>query len=124
LLVELSAVQHASLREFSLDKDSPTASPRPSSKSATPRVAHMVNEGPGDGTPKKLRFVMDEKQDDLEPPTLERESPVSTPKKLRFSDAGTKSSFTKSSELSSSRKSALARSPIKPVKNRSPTPER
>lgn len=121
MLVELSTVQRAS--EFSVDENVMAVSPRPN-KSATPKVALSVSTGPGHGTPKKLRFVMDEKPEELEAPTFERDSPVPSPKKLRFSDSGAKTSSMKTSESPSSRKSALARSPIRPVKNRSPTPER
>ncbi|XP_048731593.2 protein ELYS-like [Ostrea edulis] len=117
---ELSTVQRAS--EFSVDENVMAVSPRPN-KSATPKVALSVSTGPGHGTPKKLRFVMDEKPEELEAPTFERDSPVPSPKKLRFSDSGAKTSSMKTSESPSSRKSALARSPIRPVKNRSPTPE-
>lgn len=92
-------------------------------KPASTKVTHLANANSGQGTPKKLRFAMED-DEDLEPVKTQREPLVLSAKKLRFPDRDSKAGPSKTLGSPTSPKSAMARTPIRPVKDRSPTPER
>uniref|UniRef100_K1QVB2 Protein ELYS n=1 Tax=Magallana gigas TaxID=29159 RepID=K1QVB2_MAGGI len=91
-------------------------------KPASTKVTHLANANSGQGTPKKLRFAMED-DEDLEPAKTQREPLVLSAKKLRFPDRDSKAGPSKTLGSLTSPKSAMARTPIRPVKDRSPTPE-
>ncbi|XP_062579828.1 protein ELYS-like isoform X2 [Saccostrea cucullata] len=121
---DLSTVQAPPSQKLGFSEESMAVSPK-SSKPASPKASFLMNSESVHGTPKKLRFAMEDAEGsaEVEPPTLKRVSPAPSPKKLRFSDVGDRESISTTQRSPIKVRSALARSPVRPVKDRSPTPE-
>lgn len=120
--LDISMNEPRSDLKLGFSQESMTVSPT-LSKPTSPKISHLANANSGQGTPKKLRFAMEE-DEDMEPEKTQREPLVLSAKKLRFSDGESKAGPSKTLGSPTSPKSALARTPIRPVKDRSPTPER
>ncbi|XP_078336668.1 uncharacterized protein LOC111137601 isoform X2 [Crassostrea virginica] len=117
---DFSIIEAPSAKKLGFSEESMAVSP--SIMKTSPKVSHLANSNSVQGTPKKLRFAMEE-DEDTEQESPKKESLVSSAKKLRFSDKGAKASSIKAPGSPTSSKSVLTRTPIRPLKERSPTPE-
>ena len=118
---DFSIIEAPSAKKLGFSEESMAVSP--SIMKTSPKVSHLANSNSVQGTPKKLRFAMEE-DEDTEQESPKKESLVSSAKKLRFSDKGAKASAIRAPGSPTSSKSVLTRTPIRPLKERSPTPER